>query len=213
MRDRMRCWHGWIVALSDAMRRVLHHPDFQAVEALWRGVELLVRRIETDARLQIVLYDISAEALAADVARSNALEELALYELLVEQPALDADLGSLSLIAGLYLLRGNATTCRLAWPHRADRRCRRRAIPDRHWRGRTENSDPRMASADPKSMDGTARASGQRLSRSRDAAVPAAHALWQTHRPDQLLRLRGIHAAMVGFQACYGAIRPCCGAF
>jgi type VI secretion system protein ImpC len=90
------------VALSDAMRRVLHHPDFQAVEALWRGVELLVRRIETDARLQIVLYDISAEELAADVARSNALEESALYQLLVEQPALDADQGALSLIAGLY---------------------------------------------------------------------------------------------------------------
>lgn len=90
------------LALSDAMRRVLHHPDFQAVEALWRGVELLVRRIESDGRLQIVLYDISAEELAADVARSNALEESALYGLLVEQPALDADQGSLSLIAGLY---------------------------------------------------------------------------------------------------------------
>ncbi|MDA8247806.1 MAG: type VI secretion system contractile sheath large subunit, partial [Rhodospirillales bacterium] len=51
-------------ALSAAMRRVLHHPDFQTAEALWRGVELLVRRIETGAAMEIILYDVSAEELA-----------------------------------------------------------------------------------------------------------------------------------------------------
>jgi type VI secretion system protein ImpC len=90
------------VALSDAMRRVLHHPDFQSAEALWRGIEFLVRRIRTDAKLQIVLYDISAEELAADLAASEALEASGLFSLLVEQPALDADQGPLSMIAGLY---------------------------------------------------------------------------------------------------------------
>lgn len=89
-------------ALSDAMRRVLHHPDFQTAEALWRGVEFLVRTIETDARMQIVLYDISAEELAADLAASDALEETGLFSLLVEQPAQDASQGPLSMIAGLY---------------------------------------------------------------------------------------------------------------
>ncbi len=89
-------------ALSDVMRRVLHHPDFQWAEALWRGVEFLVRRIETGARLQIVLYDISAEELAADLAASDALEDSALYSLMVEQPALDANQGPLAMIAGLY---------------------------------------------------------------------------------------------------------------
>ncbi len=89
-------------ALSDTMRRVLHHPDFQAAEALWRSVEFLVRRIETDAKLQIVLYDISAEELAADLAAADALDRSALYSLLVEQPALDAQQGPLSVIAGLY---------------------------------------------------------------------------------------------------------------
>lgn len=89
-------------AISAAMRRVLHHPDFQTAEALWRGVELLVRRIETDARLQIVLYDISAEELAADLAASDALDKSGLFSLLVEQPAMDANQGALSLLAGLY---------------------------------------------------------------------------------------------------------------
>ena len=89
-------------ALSLTMRRVLHHPDFQAMEAIWRGVEFLVRRIETGARMEIVLYDISAEELAADLAASDALDASGLYGLLVEQPALDANQGALSAVIGLY---------------------------------------------------------------------------------------------------------------
>ena len=89
-------------ALSAAMRRVLHHPDFQSAEALWRGVDLLVRRVETGARMQIVLYDVSAEELSADLAASDAIEQSGLYGLLVEQPALDADQGALSAAIGLY---------------------------------------------------------------------------------------------------------------
>jgi pyruvate/2-oxoglutarate dehydrogenase complex dihydrolipoamide acyltransferase (E2) component len=97
-------------ALSAAMRRVLHHPDFQATEALWRGVEFLVRRIETGARMEIVLYDVSAEELAADLAATDALEQTGLYGMLVEQPALDAHQGALSAVIGLY-------TFDLAPPH------------------------------------------------------------------------------------------------
>ena len=89
-------------ALSAAMRRVLHHPDFQAAEALWRGMDLLVRRIETGARMQIVLYDVSAEELCADLAAADVLEESGLYGMLVEQPSLDADQGAFSAAIGLY---------------------------------------------------------------------------------------------------------------
>ena len=89
-------------ALSAAMRRILHHPDFQAVEAIWRGVEFLVRRIETGAKMEIVLYDISAEELAADLAASDALDKSGLYNLLIEQPAQDAHQGPLSALIGLY---------------------------------------------------------------------------------------------------------------
>ena len=89
-------------ALSAAMRRVLHHPDFQTAEAIWRGVEFLVRRIETGARMEIVLYDVSAEELAADLAATDALEDTGLFGMLVEQPALDAHQGPLSAVIGLY---------------------------------------------------------------------------------------------------------------
>ena len=60
------------------MRRVLHHPDFQTAEAIWRGVEFLVRRIETGAQMEIVLYDVSAEELAADLAATDALDKTGL---------------------------------------------------------------------------------------------------------------------------------------
>ena len=89
-------------ALSDTMRRVLHDPDFQAAEALWRGVEFLVRRIETDARTEIILYDVSAEELAADLAATDNLEDTGLYGLLAEQPMLDAHQGAISAVVGLY---------------------------------------------------------------------------------------------------------------
>lgn len=89
-------------ALSDAMRLLLHHPDFQTAEAVWRGLEFLLRRVETGTRLQIVLYDISAEELAADLAAGDKLDQTGLYSLLVEQPAMDANQGPLSMLAGLY---------------------------------------------------------------------------------------------------------------
>lgn len=89
-------------ALSEAMRGVLHHVDFQALEALWRSVDLLTRRLETGPDLQIVLYDISAEEFAADLSAADALDQTGLYSLLVEQPLLDAQQGRLSVIVADY---------------------------------------------------------------------------------------------------------------
>src|SRR5581483_5162474 len=54
-------------AVGAMMRALLHHPDFQALEAAWRAVALLVARLETDASLQIHLADISRADLEADL--------------------------------------------------------------------------------------------------------------------------------------------------
>jgi len=89
-------------ASSMTMRTVLHHPDFQTVESLWRSVERMTRRLETGSDLQIVLYDITAQEIAADLSSVTALEESGLYRLLVEQPASDAQQGPLSVILGNY---------------------------------------------------------------------------------------------------------------
>ena len=90
-------------ALATTMRLVLHHPDFQCFEALWRSVDLLVRRLETDEHLQIVLYDVTAEELAADLSKADSLENCGLYKLLLEQPSLDAAQGPFAVVIGNYL--------------------------------------------------------------------------------------------------------------
>ena len=71
-------------ALSGAMRLVLHHPEFQALEAQWRMLDLITRSVETDAKLDIILYDISAEELAADLASADDLAQSGFCELLAE---------------------------------------------------------------------------------------------------------------------------------
>jgi type VI secretion system protein ImpC len=87
--------------LSDAMRALLHHADFQTIESLWRGVDFVLRRLETGPSLQVQLLDISAEEFAADLSSVQDLAETGLYKLLVDQPSQDAD-GGYTYIAGCY---------------------------------------------------------------------------------------------------------------
>jgi len=87
--------------LGDAMRALLHHPDFQIAESLWRGADFLLRRLETGPQLQVHLFDISAEELAADLSSASDLAETGLYRLLVSTPAQDAD-GGYTYVAGCY---------------------------------------------------------------------------------------------------------------
>lgn len=58
---------------SDLMRKILHHPQFQSLESAWRGIYLLVRKIETGNDLKVFLLDISKEQLADDL---KAVEDL-----------------------------------------------------------------------------------------------------------------------------------------
>ncbi|UWQ81433.1 type VI secretion system contractile sheath large subunit (plasmid) [Leisingera sp. S132] len=90
-------------ALSDAMRLVLHHPEFQSVEAQWRSLDLMARSIEADDTLDVMLYDISAEELAADLAAEDDLSKTGLVRLLTEEP-LDEEngRGGYSALIGMY---------------------------------------------------------------------------------------------------------------
>lgn len=88
-------------ALSDAMRAVLHHGEFKNLEGLWRGVDFLLRRIETGPGLQVHLIDMSAEEFAADLGGNADLADSALYKLLVEKPSKEKN-GGYALVCGLY---------------------------------------------------------------------------------------------------------------
>jgi type VI secretion system protein ImpC len=76
-------------AAGKLMRAILHHKDFQALEAVWRAVLFLVRGLETGANLKLYLLDISKAELAADLNSSAGLRNSAMYRLLVEE-AVDA---------------------------------------------------------------------------------------------------------------------------
>jgi len=87
--------------LSDAMRAVLHHADFQTSESLWRGIDFLLHKLETGPQLQVHLFDVSAEEFAADLSSASDLSECGLYDLLVESPSQEVD-GGYAYIAGCY---------------------------------------------------------------------------------------------------------------
>ena len=44
---------GVDAATGQLMRDILHHPDFRALEAAWRSLHFLVRRLETDEQLTV----------------------------------------------------------------------------------------------------------------------------------------------------------------
>ena len=60
----------------------LRHPNFQEIETAWRGVDLLVRRIESSAEIGLLVLDVSLAELQADLAAQDQAEQTALFSLL-----------------------------------------------------------------------------------------------------------------------------------
>ncbi len=69
---------------SDLMRSILHHPKFQELESAWRGVYLLVRKIETDVDLKIFLLDLTKAELVSNLKSVNNLADTDLYKWLIK---------------------------------------------------------------------------------------------------------------------------------
>jgi type VI secretion system protein ImpC len=87
---------------AELMRRILHHPEVQALEARWRAVHLLARRIETSSQLQLHIIDLSRAELEADLRPDLDLEQTGLYKLLVESSVGTPGAGRWALLAGDY---------------------------------------------------------------------------------------------------------------
>jgi type VI secretion system protein ImpC len=84
-----------------AMRVILHHPEFQELEAAWRSVDFLLRRLELGSDLQLHLIDLSKQELLADLS-SGDLKDTGLYRLLVEEAGGTDGETPWALITGLY---------------------------------------------------------------------------------------------------------------
>ncbi len=72
-------------SISALMKTILHHPNFQTLEAAWRALHFLVYRVKTDALLKVYLLDISKAELAADLSASDDLRSTGIYKLLVDE--------------------------------------------------------------------------------------------------------------------------------
>lgn len=82
-------------AIARTMRAILHDPGFQALEALWRSVFLLVRRLRTGASLRVHLLDLTRAELAADLEPERPIEQTTLFRLLAEREPAGAEPWSL----------------------------------------------------------------------------------------------------------------------
>lgn len=96
-------------ASSELMQRILHHESFQALEAAWRGLFLLVSRLETDHLLTLSLLDVSKAELAAALADTEDLSNTALYRLWADPAAESADHRPWAVVAGNYLFEKQAS--------------------------------------------------------------------------------------------------------
>jgi hypothetical protein len=68
---------------SALMNAVLHHPDFQALESAWRGLDWLLGRVAKASKVEVVLLDVSLAELEADLKASDDLAASGLYQLLI----------------------------------------------------------------------------------------------------------------------------------
>lgn len=66
--------------LSQQMDEILHHPDFQALEAAWRGLQLLVERTDFRENIKIELLNVSRQDLLDDFEDSPEVTQSGLYK-------------------------------------------------------------------------------------------------------------------------------------
>lgn len=68
--------------LSSRLRTILHQPQFQALEAVWRGADRLVREFGGEENVKIHLIDLSKEELVADLQAQEDQRQTGLCRLL-----------------------------------------------------------------------------------------------------------------------------------
>jgi type VI secretion system protein ImpC len=69
-------------ATSDLMRSILHDRKFQALEASWRGLYLLVRRAETGTDLKISIFDMPKDEMSVDLRSQADLNNARIHKLI-----------------------------------------------------------------------------------------------------------------------------------
>ena len=70
--------------LSDQLNEVMHHSDFQKLEASWRGLHYLVHQSETGEHLKIRVLNASQKDLLKDLEKASEFDQSALFKKIYE---------------------------------------------------------------------------------------------------------------------------------
>jgi type VI secretion system protein ImpC len=89
-------------AISETMRSILHHRDFQAIESAWRGLQFCLRRLETGQTLQVYLLDVTPSELAADLTAHDDIRDTRLYKKLAAASQSNSGQAPWAVLAGLF---------------------------------------------------------------------------------------------------------------
>lgn len=71
--------------ISAQLDEILHHPEFQAVESLWRGLKYVVDRADFNANTKIELLDVDKQSLAEDFEEVSETPQSGLYKQVYER--------------------------------------------------------------------------------------------------------------------------------
>lgn len=71
--------------LSAQLNEILHHPDFQRLEASWRGLHYLVMNTETSTRLKLRLLNTTQKELLTDLEKAVEFDQSALFKKIYEE--------------------------------------------------------------------------------------------------------------------------------
>jgi len=103
---------------GELMRRILHHPHFQALESAWKGLYFLVRRAETSNDLKIFILDITKHEVSYNLKTVNDLSDSYIYKILVANTVQTPGADPWSVVCGNYTFDLNvedaATLIRIA---------------------------------------------------------------------------------------------------
>ncbi len=70
--------------ITSQVNAILHHPDFQQLEASWRGIHYLVRQTDSNPRCKIKLLSVSWDELAKDQRRAIEFDQSQLFKKVYE---------------------------------------------------------------------------------------------------------------------------------
>ena len=71
--------------ISQQLNEVMHHPDFQKLEASWRGLHYLVDQSETGEMMRIRVMNVSKKDLLKDMEKASEFDQSNLFKKIYEE--------------------------------------------------------------------------------------------------------------------------------